>query len=425
MNFSELKRRLSIMTDQQALPTFALVCTLFTAIALALVLAQPASAQTETVLYNFCSATDCVDGAFPTGLIADTAGNLYGNTIYGGDTTDNGGVIFKLTPSGDESVLYSFHNGVPRDGYWPGSQPTMDAQGNLYGTTERGGSHSLHVEHGDGTAFKVSPDGTETTLYNFGANRTDGVEPFSGMVRDASGNLYGTTYIGGVYAAGTVFRLTPAGVETVLHNFANNATDGGYPFASLIIDTNGNLYGMTPSGGSAGGGTVFELTAAGSYQILYSFAGAGDGAIPIAGLTFDGQGNLYGTTSRANATCCTNHYQGTVFKLAPGANGSWQETVLYNFIQQGDSCQQPMSNIVFDGHGNLYGTTNQGGASKGGCLFELGPAGKLTVLHAFGEGTDGAGPAGNLLFSKGNLYGITGTGGAFAAGTVFKFTPEK
>jgi uncharacterized repeat protein (TIGR03803 family) len=347
--------------------------SLFAALALNVISAQPASAQTETTLYNFCSATNCSDGAAPTGgLIADTAGNLYGNTIYGGASTAGwvgGGVVFKLTPSGDESVLYSLHNGVPGDGYWPGGLITMDAQGNLYGTAERGGAHSLHVAHGDGTAFKVSPNGTETILYNFGASSTDGVDPFSGMVRDATGNLYGTTYIGGVYAAGTVFRLTPAGVETVLHNFANDDTDGGYPWASLILDKNGNLYGMTPSGGSGNSGTVFELTAEGSYQVLYSFAGGSDGALPLTSLTLDSQGNLYGTTYRANAACCTNHYQGTVFKLTPGSNGSWQETILYNFIQQGQSCQQPASNIVLDSHGNLYGTTNQGGAWKGGCLF--------------------------------------------------------
>jgi uncharacterized repeat protein (TIGR03803 family) len=409
-----------------ALRIFTLALSLFTALALIAIFAQPASAQTETILYNFCSAAGCTDGAVPTGgLIADTAGNLYGNTIYGGVTTDNGGVVFKLTPSGDESVLYSFHNGVPDDGYWPGGLLTMDTQGNLYGSTERGGSHSLHVGHGDGTAFKLGPNGTETILYSFGANSTDGVDPYSGMVRDAAGNLYGTTNLGGVYAAGILFRLTPEGVETVLHNFANDSTDGGYPLASLIMDRNGNLYGTAASGGSGGGGTVFELTAQGSYQILYSFTGGSDGSLPLASLTLDSQGNLYGTTYRANADCCTNYYQGTVFKLTPGSSGSWQETILYNFIQQGDSCQQPASNIVFDSHGNLYGTTNQGGTWRGGCLFELSPAGKLTILHDFGEGTDGIAPDGSLVFSKGNLYGITGAGGENAEGTVFKFVPEK
>ena len=403
------------------LRSFTLVLNVVTALTLIVNFAHPASAQTETVLYSFCpKGGGCPDGKNPGGLSADSAGNLYGATAYGG--TGNGGVAFKLTPLGQESLLYTFSR-APYFGWQPTGQFIMDKQGNLYGTTSMGGTNSLHFQVGDGIAFKLSPDGTETTLYNFGAYSTDGASPSAGLVMDASGNFYGTTELGG-NRYGTIFRLTPDGVETILHTFANDDTDGGYPSSSLVMDKNGNLYGTTSSGGSGGSGTVFEITAEGGYQILHSFAGGSDGALPIASLTLDSKGNLYGTTYRANGLCCTNHDQGTVFELTPGSDGSWQETVLYNFIQQGDSCQQPASNIVFDRNGNLYGTTNQGGAWKGGCLFEITPAGKLTILHTFGDGDDAANPYGNIVFSHGNLYGTAG-GGAYGEGAVFKFTPKK
>lgn len=401
------------------------VAVLATVLLTTLVAPSPALAQTETVLYSFCSVGNCTDGAVPVGgLIADTAGNLYGATLYGGasavDSGFGGGAVFKLTPAGDESVLYTLHDGFPLDGYWPHGTLTMDAQGNLYGTTERGGAHSIHVPRGDGIAFKVSPDGTETILYNFGAYKIDGVDPLAGMVVDAKGNLYGTTNIGGVYTAGTLFRLTPEGVETVLHNFDDVATDGGYPQASLTVDHNGNLYGTTV--GFSSTGTVFELTAEGSYQILHKFAGGfgPDGSAPLASLTLDSQGNLYGTTSHGGSGGYPD--DGTVFKLTPGSNGSWQETILYNFTQQ-SGCQNPFGNVVFDSHGNLYGTAANGGAWGGGCVYKISPAGKLTIVHSFGEGTDGAQPSGNLLFSQGNLYGTTSAGGANSQGTVFKVTP--
>ena len=379
-------------------------------------------AQTFTSLYSFCSVGNCTDGANPGGVIADTAGNLYGATIYGGASSPNwvgGGVVFKLTPAGDESVLYTFHNGVALDGYWPYGSIAIDAQGNLYGTTERGGAHSIHVPHGDGIAFKVSPDGKETILHSFGAFNSDGVEPFGGMVLDAKGNIYGTTYIGGVYAAGTLFKLTASGVETVLHSFTDNGDDGSGPQASLTMDSHGNLYGTTL--GFSSPGTVFELTAGGSYQILHQFTGLGDGFAPLGSLTLDSQGNLYGTTYRGGNDVYPG--AGTVFKLTSSSNGTWQETILYNFIQQTPNCQNPDGNVVFDTHGNLYGTTGYGGAFGGGCLFKISPAGKFTIVHNFGEGTDGASPTGNLVFSQGNLYGTTAAGGVNSQGTVFKITP--
>jgi uncharacterized repeat protein (TIGR03803 family) len=401
-----------------------LVFTLpFAALALTLVFAQPASAQTETVLYSFCAkGGGCPDGGGPGGVIPDSAGNLYGVTYGGGTDNGYGGVAFKLTPTGQESVLYNFSR-APYNGWRPQGPLILDKQGNLYGTTREGGANSLHVARGDGTAFKLSPDGTETTLYNFGAYKFDGIEPTgSGLVMDASGNFYGTTYWGGVYTYGTIFRLSPDGVETILHNFAYDSSDGGQPEASLTMDNNGNLYGTTTSGGAYGWGTVFELTAEGSYSILHNFdEAAGDGVIPLNALTLDSQGNLYGATYWGGAYSL--YGGGTIFKLSPGSNGSWKETLLYNFGQGSGSCQNPESSVLFDSKGNLYGTTTYGGASGGGCAYKINSAGKLTILHTFGQGNDGAEPSGSLVFVQGNLYGTTYAGGAYAAGTVFKITP--
>jgi len=168
---------------------------------------------------------------------------------------------------------------------------------------------------------------------------------------------------------------------------------------------------------------VFEVTAEGSYSILHSFDGlTGDGILPLTSLTLDGQGNLYGTTYRGGKYDDSQN-GGTVFRLSPGSNGSWTETILYNFGQGSGSCQEPESNVLFDSKGNLYGTTGDGGTSGGGCAYKLSAAGKITVLHAFGAGNDGAGPYGNVVFFQGNLFGTTYGGGAYAEGTVFKITP--
>jgi uncharacterized repeat protein (TIGR03803 family) len=408
------------MATQQAVRTIAFGFTLL--FVLALVVAQSASAQTESVLYSFCpKGGGCPDGYSPGGLVADSAGNLYGPTYYGG--TGNGGVAFKLTPSGQESLLYTFSR-APHYGWDSQGRLLLDKQGNLYGTTSKGGTNSLHFQTGDGIAFKLSPDGTETTLYNFGAYNTDGAQPAAGLVMDAGGNFYGTTFFGGVYTHGTLFRLTPDGAETILHNFAFDGTDGFYPAGSLLLDSSGNLYGTTTDGGAYDAGTVFEVTAEGSYRVLYSFDGAaGDGVIPLTGLTLDSTGNLYGVTYRGGAYD-NNQDGGTVFKLSPSSNSSWTETLLYNFGQNSGSCQEPDSNVLFDAEGNLYGTTTSGGTWGGGCAYKLSPTGKLTILHAFGASGDADFPSGNIVFSHGNLYGTAG-GGAYAEGAVFKITIGK
>jgi uncharacterized repeat protein (TIGR03803 family) len=250
----------------------------------------------ETVLYSF---TGGADGESPRGsLLRDAQGNLYGDTKSGGDY--GYGTLFKLDTTDQETVLYSFTGGT--DGNWPGNF-VRDAQGNLYGTTSLGGTN------GAGIVFKLNSAGAETVLYNFCSQSgcADGRGPGS-LVLDAQGNLYGATGGGGAYGDGTVFELTPDGTETVLYNFTEV---GGSGPGTLIIDLQGGVYGITGRDGVYGNGTVFELTPDGTLTVLYNFTGGADGGAPQS-LIMDAQGNFYGTTGSGGA-----HGYGTVFKLTP------------------------------------------------------------------------------------------------------------
>ncbi len=264
-------------------------------------------------------------------------------------------------------------------------------------------------------------------LHRFhGAN--DGSGPFAGLILDAAGNLYGTTEYGGASGYGTVFKLTPnadgSWTESVLYSF-NGGSDAAIPCAGLILDAAGNLYGTTSTGGASNHGTVFQLTpntdGSWSQSLLHSF-NSSDGAYPFAGLVFDAAGNLYGTTEYGGASGL-----GTVFKLRPNADGSWTESVLYSFIGNNDG-YFPSAGLVFDAAGNLYGTTEYGGASGAGTVFKLAPNadGSWTesLLHRF-HGSDGYFSYGGLIFDRaGNLYGTTAGGGASDNGMVFKLTPN-
>src|SRR5215469_3212646 len=322
--------------------------------ALLLIAIGPAHAQTETVLYSFCSQLNCTDGYNPfAGLVMDKKGNLYGTTYQGGANANGGnGTVFEITVAGEEKVLYSF-TGSNGDAGNPYAGLVMDKRGNLYGTTVGGGVN------GSGAVFELSPSGTETVLYSFCSQPscTDGATPYAGLVIDKKGNLYGTTYQGGVNGNGTVFEISPSRTETVLHSFAHS--DGASPLAGLVIDQKGNLYGTTTVGGVNGNGTVFEITAAGEEKVLYSFTGSNGDGDPVAGLVMDKKGNLYGTTV------------GTVFKVSP----SGTETVLYVFCSQ-SGCTDgagPMAGLVMDRQGNLYGTTSYGGANGVGVVFKVTP----------------------------------------------------
>jgi uncharacterized repeat protein (TIGR03803 family) len=403
------------------------------------VLLGAACAQTESVLYSFCTQYDCTDGSGPmAGLIFDQKGNLYG-TAYAGGSGIHGaaGAVFKLTPKGKETVLYSFcsQNGCT-DGENPVAGLVSDQNGNLYGTTEYGG-----VDYG--VVFELTANGKYTVLHSFVGS--DGENPYGGLVFDQKGNLYGTTVNGGTYGKGVVFKLTPKGKETVLYSFCaqNDCADGALPYAGLVLDQKGNLYGTTYSGGANSSdacygyyeyecGVVFKLSPKGKETVLYSFCaqnGCTDGAHPYAGLVFDQKGNLYGTTwlGGNNNACNTGGSGcGVVFKLSRKGT----ETVLYRFCAQ-DNCVDgslPGAGLVLGTNGDLYGTTQLGGApGDRGIVFKVSPEGKETVLHSFcwqDNCTDGAEPYSGVVFDqKGNLYGTTQGGGPAYRGVVFKLAP--
>jgi uncharacterized repeat protein (TIGR03803 family) len=390
-----------------------------TVVTMLLINVQLARAQTEAVLYSFANSPD---GATPNYVtpVFDKDGNLYGTTAYGG--AYGFGTVFELSPSGTETILHSFNfNGT--DGNYPYSGLVLDKKGNLYGTTTNGGTYAL------GTVFKLASSGTETILWSFGSG-TDGHLPQNGLVLDSNGDLCGTTPSGGTYNEGTVFELKRSGKrETILHSFDFNGTDGYVPHASLVRDKEGNLYGTTIYGGAycgyeGGCGTVFEVTVSGTETILHSFDYNGtDGTNPYASLIMDKEGNLYGTTSYGGT-----YNWGTVFELTQSGT-EWTEKVLYSFGQVVGDGRYPYAGLIMDKKGNLYGTTVNGGtynscATGCGTVFKLALSGAETVLHSFGASGDGQNPQGGLVSDKeGNLYGTTSGGGAFSYGTVFKVTP--
>lgn len=375
---------------------------------LAIGAAPAAQAQTEAVLYSF-AATGNGTSPYPyAGVVRDAKGNLYGTTWIGG--ASGNGTVYKVSAKGVMTVLYSFAGGT--DGANPIGALLRDASGNLYGTTNAGGVNNF------GTVFKLTASGTETVLHSFANDGVDGYGPWSTLIHDAAGNLYGTTVYGGAHSGGTVFELTAGGAETVLYSFAAHALDGYFPNPELVRTTNGNLYGTTYAGGANGVGTVFKLTASGTETVLYSFANDGyNGYHPSSGVVRDGYGNLYGTTLDGGLLA-----DGTVFKVT--AKGA--ETVLFSFDGWGGD--HPYAALVRDLNGNLYGTAAGGGLNGQngyGSVFEIAPNGSEIVLHIFQGGTDGGYPyrAALVRDSKGNLYGTTTYGGANLAGTIYKVVP--
>ncbi len=398
-----------------------------------------------TVLYSFTGGTD---GSGPfAGVIQDSAGNLYGTTYYGG--AGGYGVVYKLTPSLQETVLYSF-KGAP-DGANPYAGVTMDAAGNLYGTTYNGGAHS------EGVVYKLNPSGQESVLYgSFGGSGTAGALPIAGVVFDAAGNLYGAagvivykldpagTYTeladfyyysgqlsgltrdssGNLYVTadasngagvkfphGAVFKVDTSNKLTLLYQFHGATVLSGIapplawglgPNAGVILDSAGNLYGTTPFQGTAG--IVYEIEAGGRVKRLYDFQPAVGGSEPTSYLTLDAAGNLYGTTASGGGPANA----GTVYKLIPAG----KETVLYTFRGGSADGASPGGRVVLDQAGNVYGTTFGGGADNQGVLYKLSSSGQETILHTFTGGADGGFPTGLALDSVGNLYGTTANGGA-------------
>ncbi len=361
-------------------------------------------AQTLRLLHAF----DVTDGATPVAsLLRDSLGNLYGTTNAGG--TSNDGTVFKLSRAGIFTVLHNFSGA---DGVEPQPSVFRDLAGNLYGTTAFGGAA------GFGTVYKIDTSGTETVLHSFTGGR-DGKYPLGNLVRDKSGNFYSTTsaYLAGT--GGTVFKLGPKGRLTTLHTFAG--TDGVVPTGNLVRDSAGNLYGTCSLGG-IGGGTVWKLDTAGTLTVLHSFDGT-DGNDPSGGLIADSAGNLYGTAVDGGSD-----NGGTVFRVAETGSSF---ALLFNF-DYGAAGGLAFGTLARDPAGNLYGSTITGG---GGCLhlqgcgaiWKLDTNNQITVLTNFGQGNRGRTPYGGVILDKaGNLYGTASAGGRSGCpqcGTVFKITP--
>jgi uncharacterized repeat protein (TIGR03803 family) len=398
----------------------------------ALVTATASDAPQVKILHSFSGSGK--DGANPnSSLIFDTAGNLYGTTVKGG--AYGYGMVFELTRQASggwtEKVVHNF-NGA--DGANPYASLTLDTAGNLYGTTVNGGANNY------GTVFELKPKvgrGWIEKIYSF--DGTGGQYPYAGIVLDAAGNLYGAAAYGGtgacssqgILGCGTVFELEPGTsggwTEKALHNF--NGTDGANPYASLIFDTAGNLYGTTANGGTGpcpdGCGAVFELTpeASGEWTeaVPYSFDGY-DGGGSFASLVLDAMGNLYGTTPAGGGG------HGQVFELTPMAGGTWTETELATFVK--NNCGAfPNAGVIFDASGNLYGTTPDLGPYYVGTVFKVTPnttgGWTVNVSHHFRQNlVDGSDPHGGLIFDgAGNLYGTTYYGGVHGDGTVFEIKP--
>ncbi|HLW89080.1 MAG TPA: choice-of-anchor tandem repeat GloVer-containing protein [Terriglobales bacterium] len=369
-------------------------------------LAQVAYAQTLNVLYSF---TGVEDGGQPYAqLVSDDVNNAYGTTAVGGDLSSCGGtgcgVVFRIQRSGGYKVLYAFTGGT--DGANPWSGLLRDASGNLYGTTEAGGAF------GFGTVFKIGPSGRKTILYNF-AGGTDGAYPFGALITDGAGNLYGTTYKGGASSAGTVFKVSAAG-ETVLYSF-KGGTDGQNPYAGLIRDAAGNLYGTTFGDGIVTHGTVFRLTPSGKETVLHVFTGGSDGGFPYYGSLVTDAGDLYGTTSFGGA----HSYFGTIFKV----DRTGLFSVVYSFTGGPDG-GQPDASLIRDAAGNLYGVTVGGGDFGHGVIFKFDTGGVETALYSFAGGTDPASANAPLFMDRaGNLYGTSVGGGVSGNGTIFQLTP--
>jgi uncharacterized repeat protein (TIGR03803 family) len=398
-----------------------------------------AQGQTFTLLYLFRGSGD---GAEPAaGVIRDSSGNLYGTTQFSGSF--GFGTVFEINADGKESVLHSFWGG---DGLWPIASLIRDEAGNFYGTAYEGGTLEGGVrgcEHGCGSVFKLDRAGKSTLLYGF-TGGTDGGAP-RGVIRDSNGNLYGTTQGGGSFSSGTVFKINADGKETVLYAFAGSATDGSWPIGGLVRDEMGNLYGVTLFGKGAGCaqrtgcGTVFKVDPDGKETLLHNFTGGADGAYPEGPLVLDSAGNLYGVTAAGGSPTCTHGFQqncGVVFKV--DKNG--REAVLHWFGQSGDGAR-PSGALLRDKAGSLYGVTSYGGSRRrtqcdgnDGCgtIFKVDARGHETVLYSFaGGGVDGKYPNGGLVRDKaGNLYGTMQNGGVFtescpggSCGLVFKLAP--
>jgi uncharacterized repeat protein (TIGR03803 family) len=416
-------------------------------VGLALLFTSAAWAQSSyKILYSFPGG---LDGGGPEGALTfDAQGNLYGTAVVGGDADCgvNGGcgVVFELMPqqngSWSESVLYSFQGKQthPTDGWNANTGAIFDTTGNLYGATYDGGPN------GGGTIFELTPGSTgwtEKVLYGFGAHANGGFNPWARPIIDAAGNLYGTTYEGGDYDGGVVYKFVPGSSKNVIiHQFCpTNCADGRTPTTPVTMDAAGNLYGTTGAGGLyPPTGVVFEFTpsADGGWKkkVLHTFGKyADDGVNPSSGVLFDPAGNIYVVTSGGGTNRCgpLNGTCGAVVQMTPTAEGRWKERVIHNFAS-GSGGYFPHGDLVMDKAGNLYGETSLGGDSSTcpygcGTLYELSPSvtgeWKYTLLHTFETQTGDGSSGGMIMDAAGNLYGTASLDGPGKEGVVFELTP--
>jgi uncharacterized repeat protein (TIGR03803 family) len=363
----------------------------------------------ETVLHPLAGAPG--DGASPEyggNLLQANDGNFYGVTYGGG--AHSAGAVIRIAPGGNESLLYSF-GATASDGANPYGSLIQATDGKLYGTTTAGGANSA------GTVFRITLDGSESVLYSFGANVDDGVHPHGSLLQASDGNFYGTTPGGGgPYRTGTVFRLTPAGAETVLYAFGSVTADGTAPNGRLVEATDGNLYGMTLNGGEFSDGTVFRIMLpAGTESVLHSFgSAAGDGTSPYGSLIQASDGNLYGMTAYGGANSL-----GAAIKIALPAD---TESVLYSFGTAANDGAHPQGSLLQASDGDLYGMTLDGGVGTLGAITRITLAGDESVVYSFGPPPgDGYRPYGDLIQAvDANLYGMTDYGGADSQGALIK-----
>ncbi|MFZ0731195.1 MAG: choice-of-anchor tandem repeat GloVer-containing protein [Candidatus Sulfotelmatobacter sp.] len=368
--------------------------------------------QTVKVLHTF----NLTDGEFPySGLARGSDGYLYGTTFAGG--TVGCGTVFKISTSGNFKSIYSFAGGT--DGCNPQASVIRDSAGNLYGTTESGGASNV------GTVFKIDRSGRESVFYAFQGG-SDGASPITDLVRDKSGNLYGTTASGGgstvcAQGCGIAFKIDPSGKETILHAFTGGV-DGG-PSGGLVQDSAGNLYGPGFIGGLYGYGNIFEIDSAGNLSVLLSF-GPGlnaNGDYPWNDLAFGPGAILYGTTYEGgDLNACIGFGCGVVFSFSQGV-----ETVIHSFGDPPSDVSLPAGPIARDAVGNLYGAAGSGGPYDAGAVYKVDSSGNETLFYSFRNGTDGGFPSGRLYVTgTGTVYGTaTADRHGRGYGVVFKITP--
>ena len=378
---------------------------LIVAVILLILVGHAFTANAQTETILYSFVGSPNDGNQPyAGLVQGRDGNFYGTTYNGG--TNNHGIVFRITPGGIETNLHTF--GDANVNFANGLVQGSD--GNFYGTTYQGGTNGV------GSVFRISPAGVYTNFHSFGSSPTDGRQPFAALVQGSDSNFYGTTYYGGTNGVGTVFRLTLAGNYTILYSFVGFPNDGAQPEAALIQASDGNFYGTTIAGGTNGLGTVFRFSPGGGETNLYTFGGSPtDGNEPNAGLVQGTDGNLYGTTYGGGS-----NNVGTAFRISLGGN----YTSLYSFGSSPGDGNFIGAGLLQGSDGNFYGTTILGGANHQGTVFRISPAGNYTNLYSFSaSASDGHQPYAALVQGiDGNFYGTTTIGGTNNVGTVFRLT---